>query len=300
MPYAVAAMGCRRSDQMVTCLLMVALVAGSVGCGSDDGVSDKELFGGTTKTDTPSSSSPVKGRFDAGDHKLYLKCTGKGSPTVVYLHGSVQQEGDPGHERAGRVPSLLDDRHRVCVYDRANVGRSDDVPGRVTGMDSARDLHALLGSAGVKGPYVLLGSSLGGAISDLYAAAYPRDVAGMVLLDSTLPAYLEMYKRFYPPGAGPQPGEWRNETEHLDRLATFRQAGKVQWQRPKIPVTYIAAAVSLPKQIEAEIRRAQLAFVARFSPGRLIVADAPVPHDMAAAIPKRVAREVERVIAAAK
>ncbi len=289
----------RASHQLVTLVAAVVLGAGAIACGSDDeGVSDKEVFGDSTKPDAASRQPVIEDHFDVGAHRLYLKCTGSGSPTVVYLHGSVRQEGDPGHERAARVPSLLDGRRRVCVYDRANVGRSDSVPGRLTGKDSARDLHALLGSAGIKGPYVLLGASLGGAISDLYAAAYPKDVAGMVLLDSTLPTYLDIYERLFPPGSGPQPGEWKGEAEHLDRLATFRQAGEVQGQRRKIPVTYVAAALSLPPKIEVAIRRAQRAFVARFSPGRMIVVDAP--HHMAPVIPERIAREVERVIAAAK
>lgn len=287
------------SHQLATLLVVLVLGAGASACGSGgEGVSDKEVFGDKAESGPASRRASIEGRFDVGDHRLYLKCTGSGSPTVVYLHGSVRQRGDQGHERAGRIPSLLDDRNRVCVYDRSNVGRSDSVPGRLTGRDSANDLHALLRSAHVERPYVLLGASLGGAISDLYLAAHPKDVAGMVLLDSTLPAYLDMYKRLFPPGSGPQPGEWKGEAEHLDRLATFRQAGEVQGQRHRIPVTYIAAAVSLPPKIEAAIRRAQRAFVSRFSPGRMIVVDAP--HHMAPVIPERIAQEVERVIAGAK
>lgn len=288
----------RPSHRLAVIAIGAALAAGVSGCGSDDGVSDEEVFGGGSEKGASSSRAAIEGRFDAGGHKLYLKCTGRGSPTVVFLHGSVRTKRDEGHERAGRIPALLDDHHRVCAYDRANVGRSDPVPGRVTGRASAEDLHALLRSAGVKPPYVLLGASLGGAISDLYAAAYPEEVAGMVLLDSTLPAYLDMYERLFPPGSGPQPGEWKQEAERLDRLATFRQAGQVQKLRPRIPVTYIAAAVSLPSQIEAAIRTAQRAFVARFTPGRLTVVDAP--HNMVPVIPERIAREVERVIAAGR
>lgn len=126
---------------------------------------------------------------------------------------------------------------------------------------------------------MLLGASLGGAISDIYAAAYRKDAAGMVMLDSTLPPYLDMCKRLFPPGSGPQPNDWKTEAERLDRLTTFRQAGEVQGRRPKIPVTYIAAAVSLPPKVEASIRGAQRMFVDRFSPGRMIVVDAP--HNMA-------------------
>ena len=279
------------------CLSAAAVAAGAPGCGSDDDkVSDKELFGSTAGKQ--SSRSGIDGRFDVGGHKLYMRCRGAGSPTVVYLHGSVKVKGEGGSSSAGEIPALLADHHRVCVYDRANVGRSDSVPGPLTGRDSAKDLHALLAAAGVRGPFVLLGASLGGAIADIYAATYPRDVAGMVLLDSTLPAYLDMYKRLYPPGSGPQPGEWRNEAERLDRLTTFRQAGTVQKQQLDMPVTYIGIKSFLEPRITAVIRRAQRAFVERFSPGRLIVLD--VPHSMTSVIPERIAREVERVIGATR
>ena len=157
-----------------------------------------------------------------------------------------------------------------------------------------RDLQALLESARVKGPYVLLGPTTGGAIADLYGARYPKNVAGMVLLYSTLPDYLEI-------GAIQRPADWRTEAEHLDRLAILRELEQVQGQRREIPVTYIHAAVSRPPGVEAAMRRAQREFIARFSPGRLVVVTGvPVPHDMARAIPERVAREVERVIAAVK
>ena len=288
-------MAARRLHPAVICAFAVALAASGAGCGSgDDSVSDDKVFGKTTGA--PSTKAAIKGRFDVGGHKLYMECRGTGSPTVVYLHGAVRVRG--GRRNAGPVPGLLDDRHRVCVYDRANVGRSDAVRGPLTGEDSARDLHALLGAAEVKPPYVLLGASLGGAISDIYTGAYPKDVAGMVLLDSTLPAYLDIYKRLFPPGSGPKPGEWRGEAEKLDRLATFQQAGKVQDRRLKIPVTYIAQGAGLPPRIEAAIRKAQQTFVNRFSPGRLIVLD--VPHSMERVIPERIAREVERVSAAGK
>ncbi|MDP8942539.1 MAG: alpha/beta hydrolase [Actinomycetota bacterium] len=281
----------RLSRNLAVWVLALALAAGAAGCGSDGRVSDEALFGRSTR---PS----IAGRFDVGGHRLYLECRGTGSPTVVYLHGSVRERGEGGRGNAGRIPALLANRHRVCVYDRANVGRSDAVRGPLTGRDSAKDLHALLDAARVRGPYVLLGASLGGAIADIYAARYPDEVAGLVLLDSTLPAYLRMYRRLFPPGAGPQPGEWRNEAERLDRLTTFRQAGTIQRRRLEIPVTYIGTSSSLPPRITAAIRRAQRAFVARFSPGRLVVLD--VPHHMAPVIPDRIAREVERVIAAAR
>jgi len=273
----------RLSHQLVMCMVALAL-AGAAGCGSDD----DDLL--------ERASSSIEGKFDVGGHKLFMECSGTGSPTVVYLHGSVQTKGEGGRENAADIPALLDGRYRVCAYDRANVGLSDSVRGPLTGKDSAKDLHALLAAADVRGPYVLLGGSLGGAIADIYAASYPKDVTGMVLLDSSLPAYLDMYKRLFPAGAGPQPGDWKGEAEKLDKLTTFRQAGTIQGRRPKIPVTYIGISAPAPAKVLAAIRKAQRAFVARFSPGRLIVLD--VPHSMEPVIPKRIAREVERVIAA--
>jgi pimeloyl-ACP methyl ester carboxylesterase len=47
------------------------------------------------------------------------------------------------------------------------------------------DLHALLRAAGVPGPYVLVGHSLGGLFVRLYASTYPDEVAGLVLVDSS-------------------------------------------------------------------------------------------------------------------
>ncbi len=47
------------------------------------------------------------------------------------------------------------------------------------------DLHALLQSAGIPGPYVLVGHSLGGMFVRLYTATYPDEVVGLVLVDAT-------------------------------------------------------------------------------------------------------------------
>jgi pimeloyl-ACP methyl ester carboxylesterase len=88
----------------------------------------------------------------------------------------------------------------VCAYDRAGQGWSDDVDEPQDGVAAAADLHALLGAAGERGPYVLVGHSIGGPYAMTYAARYPADVAGVVLLDSSsprqftdLPAYPRQY-----------------------------------------------------------------------------------------------------------
>jgi pimeloyl-ACP methyl ester carboxylesterase len=53
-----------------------------------------------------------------------------------------------------------------------------------TAADAVSDLHTLLRVAKVPAPYVFVSHSLGGLIDRLYAATYPRQVAGMVLVDA--------------------------------------------------------------------------------------------------------------------
>lgn len=73
---------------------------------------------------------------------------------------------------------------RVCAYYWAGQGWSDDVEEPHDAVTIASDLHAvLLQRAGEAGPYVLVGHSAGGPYVMTYAARYPDEVAGMVLLD---------------------------------------------------------------------------------------------------------------------
>lgn len=77
---------------------------------------------------------------------------------------------------------------RVCVYDRAGRGWSEPADTPQDGTQLATDLHTLLQRGHVPGPYVLAGHSFGGLYVLTFAARYPDEVAGMVLVDSTDPA----------------------------------------------------------------------------------------------------------------
>jgi pimeloyl-ACP methyl ester carboxylesterase len=172
----------------------------------------------------------------------------------------------------------------------------------LTGKDGVADLHALLAAADVAGPYLLLGASFGGLLADMYAATYPDDVVGMVLLDALLPDYLTHELRYIPTAHRElKPNIWKQDPEQYDLLTTFRQALALQGNEPSVPVTYIGIKrFDIPrswpyKVIHAAGRKNQRDFVARFSPGRLIIVD--TPHYMEPVIPGRIAREVKRVIA---
>jgi pimeloyl-ACP methyl ester carboxylesterase len=120
--------------------------------------------------------------YDVGGHRLHLDCRGTGTPTVV-LENGLNEITPLWSAITGQVSRTT----RVCAYDRAGQGWSDDADGPQDGREVAADLHTLLGRAGEHGPYVLAGHSSGGTLAMTYAARYPAQVAGMVLLDSSSP-----------------------------------------------------------------------------------------------------------------
>ena len=85
---------------------------------------------------------------------------------------------------AGWIQPAVAKSTRVCVYDRSGRDWSEPAPHAQDAVANAADLHRLLARAGVGGPYVLVGHSSGGAYIKVYAAQYPDQVAGMVLLDA--------------------------------------------------------------------------------------------------------------------
>jgi pimeloyl-ACP methyl ester carboxylesterase len=160
---------------------------------------------------------------------LYLLCTGHGSPTVVLEPGL---NGD--HRGWSLVQPQLARTTRVCSYDRSGLGLSQLAPKRGTAREKASDLHALLQAARVDGPLVLAGGSYGGMLVHVYAAAYPKDVAGLVLVDSSSP---DQARRFLaalpPPRTGAPPalrelrrilGETRRNPEGVDWTASADEA----------------------------------------------------------------------------
>jgi pimeloyl-ACP methyl ester carboxylesterase len=138
-------------------------------------------------TERAEGAHPPPGEtVDVGDHELHIDCVGQGSPTVVL-------EAALGNASAHwvRVQQEVSEVTRVCAYDRAGMGWSEGGPeprdaARVTG-----ELHALLEGAGVEGPYVMVGHSFGGLYARAYAARYPDETAGVVLVDSSHPDQFE-------------------------------------------------------------------------------------------------------------
>jgi pimeloyl-ACP methyl ester carboxylesterase len=118
--------------------------------------------------------------IDVGGHQLRLDCVGSGSPTVVLEPGAGGTSASMGW-----IAPAVASQTRVCVYDRAGRGGSQPADRPQDGARIATDLHTLLHRAGVPGPYVLAGHSFGGLYVRIFAAHYPDEVAGLVLIDST-------------------------------------------------------------------------------------------------------------------
>ena len=137
------------------------------------------------------------GRFDIGGRRLFLRCTGHRSPTMVFEGGLTTDWYELQNQLSGFT--------RVCSYDRPGGprSRSDPAPTPRIARDSVADLHALLRAAHVPGPYVLAGHSNSGLFTQLYASTHPRQVAGLVLIDAVHPAYhkrqLALLKPLLPP-----------------------------------------------------------------------------------------------------
>jgi len=151
----------------------------------------------TISLDVPLTDAAERGNFAGlvelgGGRKMYLKCSGRGSPIVV-LVGGLRASADDWSISNKSKPTVFSEVGkftRVCACDRPGTpvgekpSRSDPVPQPSTAKDAVADLHALLSASGKAGPYVLVGHSYGGLIVRLYASTYPKDVSGLVLIDA--------------------------------------------------------------------------------------------------------------------
>jgi pimeloyl-ACP methyl ester carboxylesterase len=164
---------------------------------------------GTAASSASQQEHPMDGRFDIGGRSIRLSCRGAGAPTVVVDAGmGTAPAGDPGWQRiAAKVAGTT----RICLYDRAGLGGSTTAPaGPRTSLDAAQDLRAALSRAGVAGPYMLVGHSVGGLHAQVFAARYPADTAGLVLVSTTHPDQFTTWLKLLPP---PTPGEEKPLTE---------------------------------------------------------------------------------------
>src|SRR5687768_1975212 len=117
-----------------------------------------------------------------GGHDLHVNCSGQGGPAVILE--SALGNASPHWVWVQREVAKTT---RVCAYDRAGMGWSERGPEPRDAKQVTGELHTLLKDADTEGPYVLVGHSYGGLYARMYAAQYPNEVAGVVLVDSSHP-----------------------------------------------------------------------------------------------------------------
>jgi pimeloyl-ACP methyl ester carboxylesterase len=119
---------------------------------------------------------------DVGGYSLHINCVGGGGPTVVLDAGTGETSAD-----WVLVQREVSRSTRVCAYDRAGMGWSEIGPEPRDARRISGELHAVLEGAGIDGPFVLAGHSFGGLYAQTYAARYPKEVAGVALIESSSP-----------------------------------------------------------------------------------------------------------------
>jgi len=121
---------------------------------------------------------------DAGGHTVRMLLKGQGKPTVIFENGRRGSEGSSLEDWV-KVQPAVSQFTKTIAYDQSGAGLSALGPRPHDGLQNARELHTALQNAGAAPPYILVGHSFGGPFIRVFAGLYPKEVAGLVLVDPT-------------------------------------------------------------------------------------------------------------------
>ena len=186
---------------------------------------------------TSLSQTKQDSKVDVGGYKLHIVQSGSGSPAVVFESGM----GEDVNTWNDVQPQVASFAHTV-TYERAGIGSSGPSPNAITIEQMSKDLHTLLHAAKIQPPYVLVGHSLGGAIVQIFAHAYPSEVAGVVLVDPEDGRLLEELQS----RMGAQ--DWAARQRALDEaIPNMPAAAKAELEATNKSGPALAAALPLPR-----------------------------------------------------
>ncbi len=153
---------------------------------------------------------PAPGRLvNVQGRQMHLNCSGSKpapeAPTIVIDAGNASYSLD-----WSGIQHSLESTYRVCTYDRSGYGWSEPSASTRDADQIVEELHSLLRTAGETAPFLLIGHSLGGLHMQLFAARYPSEVAGVILIES--------------PGTTIQNDAYRQFTIGLQRTMRFLTA----------------------------------------------------------------------------
>jgi pimeloyl-ACP methyl ester carboxylesterase len=122
---------------------------------------------------------PATGRFiEANGARLHVRETGpEGAPRILLVHGA----GSNLLELWTPLADAFTPQHRVIAYDRPGMGYSGRTRGAHKLAAQARAAASVLEATGA-GPAVVVGHSLGAAVSLRLAMDFPHLVRGLVLV----------------------------------------------------------------------------------------------------------------------
>ncbi|MFH8366454.1 alpha/beta fold hydrolase [Streptomyces sp. NPDC018031] len=193
----------------------------------------------TNDSTSPARLAPPVGGFQEIDgRRLFVHRSGGGGPAVVFLPGAsavgldyfgVQQE-------VARFTTAV-------VYDRGGTGYSDPLPLPRTAAAVATELRELLRAQDLAAPYVLVAHSLGGFYAHRFAQLYPRDVAGLVMLD----AFHRDWDDFMPPAAA---------LAEVERMAPDRE--QLERMRPALRAMTAELLADYPEQVRQALTDAKV------------------------------------------
>lgn len=185
---------------------------------------------------------------DVGGYRLQALRAGNGGPTVVFETGlgDSLETWDP-------IWPAIAKQTTIVAYSRAGFGRSEPGPADRSARREVTELHALLWRLQLPAPYVLVGRSYGGILVRLYTSLYPKEVAGLVIVEGTHEQQVKrwgMIDSSYPPAfraffdsvlKAKPPGAEAGEIRETVRIQT---AGSVDGLTP-LPDIPIAVLTSM-------------------------------------------------------